>query len=168
MLLSPEGDKIKCMVRLDFPTSNNEAEYKALVAGLDLAKATGAASVVLYCDSQVVTNQVNEDYECKGEKMKKYLEQVRRRVDELQAKIIQIPKGENEQTDRLAKAASTEHKIAFNNVLSFVQLSPLIDFIDMQEIDSKNNWTTPLVSYLKNGVLPNEKDAIRKLKVQAA
>ena len=61
MLLSPEGDKIKCMVRLDFPTSNNEAEYKALVAGLDLAKATGAASVVLYCDSQVVTNQVNED-----------------------------------------------------------------------------------------------------------
>ena len=168
VLLSPEGDKIKCMVRLDFPTSNNEAEYKALVAGLDLAKATGAASVVLYCDFQVVTNQVNEDYECKGQKMKKYLEQVRRRVDELQAKIIQIPKGENEQTDRLAKAASTEHKIAFNNVLSFVQLSPLIDFVDMQEIDSKNNWTMPLVSYLKNGVLPNEKDAIRKLKVQAA
>jgi len=29
------------MVRLDFPTINNEAEYEALVAGLDLAKATG-------------------------------------------------------------------------------------------------------------------------------
>ena len=86
----------------------------------------------------------------------------------MKVKIIQIPRGDNEQANRLAKAASTEHKIAFNNVLSFVQLSPLIDFVDMQEIDSKNNWTMPLVSYLKNGVLPNEKDAIRKLKVQAA
>ena len=84
------------MVRLDFPTTNNEAKYKVLVAGLDLAKAAGAARVVLYCDSQVVTNQVNGDYECRDERMKKYLDQVRRRVDELNAKIIQIPRGENE------------------------------------------------------------------------
>ena len=54
---------------------------------------------------------------------------------------------------------------ALDNVLSFVQLSPLIDSIDMQEIGSENNWTTPLVSYLKNGVLPNGKEFIRKLKV---
>jgi len=37
----------------------------------------------------------------------------------------------------------------------------------VQEIDSKNNWTTQLISYLKNGTLPNGKDAARKLKVQA-
>ena len=53
-----------------------------------------------------------------------------------------------------------------DNVLSFVQLSPLIDTIDVQEIGSKRNWTTPLVSYLKNGVLPDGKEAARKLKVQ--
>ena len=96
VLLSSKGDKIECMVRLDFPTINNEAEYKALVVGLNLAKAAGATSVVLYCDFQVITDQVNGDYECKGERMKKYLEQVRRRVDDLQAKIVQILKGENE------------------------------------------------------------------------
>ena len=84
------------MVRLDFPTTNNEAEYEALVAGLDLARAAGATSVVIYCDFQVITNQVNGDYECKGEMMKRYLDQVKRRVDDLQAKIIQIPRGENE------------------------------------------------------------------------
>ena len=39
MLLSPEGDTIECMVRLDFPATNNESEYEALIAGLDLAKA---------------------------------------------------------------------------------------------------------------------------------
>ena len=51
MLLSPEGDKIECMVHLDFPTTNNEAEYETLVAGLDLAKVAGATSVVIHCDS---------------------------------------------------------------------------------------------------------------------
>ena len=73
MFLSLKGDNIEYMVSLDFPTTNNEAEYKALVVGLDLAKVAGATSVVIHCDSQIVTNQVNGDYECKGERMKKYL-----------------------------------------------------------------------------------------------
>ena len=55
--------------------------------------------------------------------------------------------------------------ITLDNVLSFVQLSPLIDSVDVQEIGSEDNWTTPLVSYLKNGVLPDGKEAARKLKV---
>ena len=63
--------------------------------------------------------------------MKRYLDQVKRRIDDLQAKIVQNPKGENEQADRLAKAASSEHMITHCNVLSFVQLSPLIDSGDV-------------------------------------
>ena len=39
------------MVHLDFPMTNNEAEYEALVVGLDLAKAVGATSVVVHYDS---------------------------------------------------------------------------------------------------------------------
>ena len=77
VVLSPEGDTVECMVRLNFPTTNNEAEYEALIAGLDLAKSVGAMSVVIYCDSQVIANQVNGDYECKGERMKRYLDQVK-------------------------------------------------------------------------------------------
>ena len=96
VLLSPEGDIVECMIRLDFPTTNKKVEYEALVAGLDLARATGATSVVIYYDSQVITNQVNGDYECKGKRMRRYLDQVKRRVDDLQAKIIQIPRRENE------------------------------------------------------------------------
>ena len=56
VLHTPKGDKIECMIRLDFLTINNEAEYEALVAGLDLAKAIGAENIVIYCDSQVVTS----------------------------------------------------------------------------------------------------------------
>ena len=165
VLLSLEGDTIECMVCLDFPTTNNEAEYEALVAGLDLAKAAGATSVVIYCDSQVITNQANGDYECKGERMKRYLDQVRKRVNDLKAKIIQIARGENEQSNRLAKAISVENMITLNNVLSFVQLSPLIDSNDVQEIGTEINWTTSIPSYLKNGVLPDGGEAARKLKV---
>ena len=51
-MLSPEGDVVEYMVRLDFPTTNNEAKYEALVAGLDLARAAGATSIVIYCDSR--------------------------------------------------------------------------------------------------------------------
>ena len=100
--------------------------------------------------------------------MKKYLEQVKRRVDNLQTKIVQIPRGENKQADRIAKAASAKYMVIPDNVLSFVQLSLLIDLVDVQELDYENNWTTRLVSHLKNGVLPDGKGAVRKLKVQAA
>ena len=157
MLISPKGDKIECMVCLDFLTINNEAKHEALVARLDLAKAARATSVVIHCDSQVITNQVNGDYQCKGGRMKKYLEQVKRRVDDLQAKIVQIPKEENEQANHLAKATLAKHMTTPNNVLSFVQFSPLIGYVDMPKINSENNWTTPLVSYLKNGVLLDRK-----------
>ena len=56
VLHTSEGDKIECMIRLDFPTTNNEAEYEALVVGLDLTRAAGAENMVVYCNSQVVTS----------------------------------------------------------------------------------------------------------------
>ena len=144
------------MIRLDFLTTNNEAEYEVLVVGLDLTRAVGATSIGIYYDSRVVTNQINGDYECKGKRMKLYLDQEKRRVDDLQAKIIQIPRGENEQADRLAKAASAKHMITHSNVLSFVQIYSS----NVQEIGSESNWTTTIASYLKDGILLNEKEAL--------
>ena len=63
--------------------------------------------------------------------MKKYREQVKNRADDLQAKIIQILRWENERADCLAKAASVEHMIIPGEILSFIQFSPLIDVIDV-------------------------------------
>ena len=76
--------------------------------------------MVVYCDSQVVTNQVNGDYECKGKRMKKDLEQVKDWVNDLQAKKFQIPREENEHVDHLAKATSAEQMIIPSQVLSYV------------------------------------------------
>ena len=99
MLHTLEGDKIECMIRLDFLMTNNEAEYEALVAGLDLTKTIGAENMVVYCDSQVVTSQINDDYECKNERMKKYLEVVKGWIGSLRIRFAQISREENECAD---------------------------------------------------------------------
>ena len=140
-----------------------------MVAGLDLAKAAGAKNMVLHCDSQVITSQINGDYECKNERMKKYLEEVKNRISSLEVKFVQIPREENECVDRLAKAASAKFMIVSEQVLSFIQVSSLInDEAIVQEVNSEKNWTTPLIAYLKLGILPDGKDIARKLKVQAS
>ena len=56
VIQTPERDKIECMISLDFPTTNNEAEYEALVAGLDLVRAASAKNMIMHCDSQVITS----------------------------------------------------------------------------------------------------------------
>ena len=152
-----------------FPTTNNKAKYEALVAGLDLAKVAGEENMVVHCDSQVVTSQINGEYECKNERMKRYLEEVKYRIGNLEVKFVQIPKEENECADHLAKAASSEFMLVPKQVLSFVQVSSLIDDgMNVQEVDSECNWITPLISYLRTGVLLDGKDTARKLKVQTS
>ena len=169
VIKTPEGDKIECMIRLDFPTTNNEAEYEALVAGLDLVKEVGAENMIIHCDSKVITSQINDDYECRNERMKKYLEEVKSRISSFEVKFVQIPREENECADRLAKVASVEFMSTSKQVLSFVQISSLIDDgAQMQEVNFEENWTTPLIAYLRSGILPDRKDAARKLKVQAS
>ena len=169
VIQTPERDKIECMIGLDFPTTNNEVEYEALVAGLDLARAVGAENIIIHCDSQVITSQVNGDYECRNKRMKKYLEEVKGRISGLEVKFVQIPREENECVDRLAKAASAEFMNASEQVLYFVQTSSLINgAAQMQEITAEKSWTTPLIAYLQSGTLPDGKDAARKLKVRAS
>ena len=66
------------------------------MVGLDLAKGTGAKNTVVNCNSQVITSQINGDYKCRNERMKKYLEEVKNRIGSLEVKFVQIPMEENE------------------------------------------------------------------------
>ena len=77
ILKSPEGDKLRYAARLEYQTTNNEAEYEALLKGLKLAKSLGAESVIVQGDCQLVINQVNGMCEAKEGQMKKYLNKVR-------------------------------------------------------------------------------------------
>ena len=51
VLQSPEGDKLKHKVRLQYQATNNEVEYEALLKGLELAKSVEAMSIIVLGDS---------------------------------------------------------------------------------------------------------------------
>ena len=54
VLHSLEGDHLEYVVHLQFQATNNEAEYEALLHGLELAKSLGADSILVQGDSQLV------------------------------------------------------------------------------------------------------------------
>ena len=82
LLLSPEGDTVECAVYVQFSTTNNEAKYKVVLSGLDLAKVAGAVSAVIHYDSKVVVGHINGNYEAKREWMKEYLSMVKGKMSE--------------------------------------------------------------------------------------
>ena len=69
MLISLEKETLKYAVRLQFPTTNNEAEYEALLIVLSLVEALGAKNLFIQADSQLIIGQVKGDYEAKEERM---------------------------------------------------------------------------------------------------
>ena len=107
----------------------------------------------------MITSQINDDFECRNERMKKYLEEVKGRTASLKAKFVQILREENDCADRLAKAASAEFMNAPKQVLSFIQTCSLIDDGEqIQEIDVEEDWTAPLKEYLQSGSLLDGKE----------
>ena len=63
ILISPEGHRMHCALRFRFKAFNNEAEYEALIAGLELAKELKVESLDIYSDSQLVIFQINDEYQ---------------------------------------------------------------------------------------------------------
>ena len=60
--------------------TNNEAEYRALLLALDRAFEITQDTVACFMDSELVVKQLNGEYAVKSEKMIKFYEEVRRRV----------------------------------------------------------------------------------------
>ena len=69
------------------------------------------------------------------------------------------------EADSLAKAASTNDVI---NEQVRVQYILRIDVPKIQQIDGEANWTTSIISYLNDGILPKEKEEAQRLKVGEA
>ena len=112
VLQSPEGDKLRYKVHVQYQTTNNEVEYEALLKGLELAKFVEAKSILILGDSQLIMGQINKTYEAKEERMKKYLEMVLRLVRKFEkTDFVQILREENMEVDTLAKKASAKEAI---------------------------------------------------------
>ena len=68
---------IEKSLRLDFPATNNEAEYEALLEGMAMVQRMGGKSIKLFSDSKLVVDQVKGEFEAKDERMRGYLSQVK-------------------------------------------------------------------------------------------
>ena len=60
---SPAEEKIEQVIRLGFSASNNELEYEAILAGIELTATVLADKLMIQSDSQLVVGQVNVKYE---------------------------------------------------------------------------------------------------------
>ena len=117
-------------------------------------------------DSQLVIGQVNGTCEAKEERMRKYLNKVVRLVKKFkEVDFVQISREKNLEADTLAKEASANEAMDKFNEIQFM---PSIDFPKVQQIENKGNWMTPIVTYLKDRRLPEEKDKAKKVRVKSA
>ena len=69
VFVSPLGVCMRYMVRLHFPSSNNVAEYEALLNGLCIAIELGIRCLDIRGDSQLVIDQVMKESSCHDAKM---------------------------------------------------------------------------------------------------
>ena len=76
MLITPKKLIMEKLLRLGFSATNNEAEYKALLAGVAMVRLLGGEMVELYSDSRLIVGQVNGDFETWDERMQVYLAKV--------------------------------------------------------------------------------------------
>ena len=114
----------------------------------------------------MVIGQVNRTREAKEERIRKYLNGVVHFVKKFkEVDFVQIPREENMEANTLANEASANEAMDEFNEIQYM-LS--IDFPKVQQIENKGNWMTPIVTYLKEGRLLEEKDEARKVKVKSA
>ena len=70
--VSPLGVRMRYMVCLHFPSSNNVAEYEALINGLCITIELGIRCLDIRGDSQLVVDQVMKESNCHDIKMVAY------------------------------------------------------------------------------------------------
>ena len=69
LIISPQNDPIKFKFRLNQFCSNNEAEYEALIIGLEILLEMGAKCVEIKGDSELVLKQLIKEYRCGKENL---------------------------------------------------------------------------------------------------
>ncbi|GJT19687.1 reverse transcriptase domain-containing protein [Tanacetum coccineum] len=167
ILTDPEGVEFTYALRFQFETTNNEAEYEALIAGLRIAEKMGVKNLEVNVDSKLVANQVNGTYIAKETDMVKYLEKVKALTNTFRAfSIKQVPRSKNKKADALSKMAST----------SFAHLSKqvLVEELKEKSVNEKevlavveeegDTWMTPIHEYLTDETLPAERKKARAIK----
>ncbi|GKC92301.1 reverse transcriptase domain-containing protein [Tanacetum coccineum] len=153
-----------------FTISNNESEYEALIAGLWIAAQIGVRNVHVSVDSKLVANQVLGTYFSKEENMIKYHEKAKSLVSDFaNFSISQVPRSKNKKADALSKIASTRFARLSKHVLVEVLKEKSLQEKEGATVVEKDGptWMKPIMEYLKDGTLPNDRKEVSKLRLKA-
>ncbi|GJU07443.1 reverse transcriptase domain-containing protein [Tanacetum coccineum] len=169
ILTDPDGNEITYALRFEFPASNNEAEYEALIAGLELAIKMEVHHLQVFSDSLLVTNHVKGSYEAREESMKRYLAKVLRLQENFESfSITQVPRSRNRRADALSKLASSSFAHLTKKVLVEVIPCRSTEAAAVNVVtESEVTWMNPIIEYLKDGRLPDDPTAARKIRIKA-
>ncbi|GJZ20505.1 reverse transcriptase domain-containing protein [Tanacetum coccineum] len=98
-------------IRFEFETTNNEAEYEALLAGLRIAQEMEIAKVAIFMDSQLLVNQIKGTFAAKQASIKDYLQKVKTALRGFKDYTVEhMRRNQNKKAGALSKLASMTFK----------------------------------------------------------
>jgi ribonuclease HI len=152
VLIAPSKVRTCYAVKLDFSCTNNIAEYEALLLGLRKLKAMGIRRAVLKTDSQVISGHVDKSCKAKDPKLEKYLDTVRRLEASFEGfSVKNIPRGENEHADLLAKSAAQGLPLPSEVIFEIIK-APSVDLLERVVLNISpvysEDWRTEIMSFL--------------------
>jgi ribonuclease HI len=101
-------ETISLSYKLEFESTNNVAEYEALVLGLRAAKEMEIEGVAMFRDAELIIQQVRNSYRAKHPRLRSYKDEVWDMIDNFFSSfnISFIPKEENTLADSLVVSTS--------------------------------------------------------------
>ncbi|KAL5563843.1 hypothetical protein UlMin_033590 [Ulmus minor] len=126
------------------------------------------AGVILVSPEKV--RLINSEYQAKGEKMASYLEKAKELLGQFDTvTITQIPRNENTNADALARLATGLEDSLLKTVPLEILDEPSIDkHQQVDAISDKPTWMDPIIAYLRDGTLPQDKFEARRLRYRSA
>jgi len=134
ILISPQGKKYESYFLIVAMSTNNQAEYQALIKGLELLKEVHADAIEIFGDSMLVINQLSGIYECRSDVLITYYEKSKQLLGEFKDfRLVHVPRLHNEEDNRLAQHASG--------------YQPLLNMLSATSAD---DWRKEIIDYLKD------------------
>jgi ribonuclease HI len=160
VLVAPSKVKTCFAPKLDFSCTNNIVEYEALILGLQKLRAMGIRRAILKTDSQVIAGHVDKSSKARDPKLEKYLDAVQRLEASFEGfSVKNIPRGENEYADLLAKSAA--HGLPLPSEVFFEAIkAPSVELMERAVLTISpvhtEDWRTEIISFLQGNCLSSD------------
>lgn len=110
-VLYRNGEEVATFSKPIGSATNNEAEYRALLQGIELALEMGIRALSIYADSELIVRQVNGQYKVKHPHMVPLHQAVHRKLQGFHTWTLDhVPREHNRKADQLSKAALRKDK----------------------------------------------------------